>query len=270
MCCPLDPINGKLIVHSAHITQTNHHQHSTLQIKAIYDPKPSTLAGRIAYFFQRVEFFEKIAELADEFYHLLQPVFHRFTNIAVYKMLSDLHSSAHQVEHFLHAFCFFGDLTRLFRGQFLEYKDSEHKKIDLLGSLSRVCHTVAHFFATARLLNDLKLCPLNKFEKVFHWSAYISASGYLFATMSILWKRHQKVINHQFKSDMVIHFGGFCFEAFKIPDHSFLQKMASVAGIVHACGIIHRLNGSIKIKGDFPIGSCSHHHSSSHQHKHCH
>lgn len=254
--CETNQIAGSLTVQSAKIIHSTDNKKSTLHLKAIYNPKPSSLTGRIAYFFQRVEFFEKISERIDECYHLFEPILRHITNKPVFKILTDLHHSAQHVEHALHAFCFFGDLSRLFTGRFLEYQEYNHKKIDVLRTLSRVCHLVSHFFSAANLLNDLKLIPLNRFKKILELEVVFSLSGYLLTTISVLWARHKKVNNPQFKSDLSIQLGGLFFEASKMTNNSIIQKLGSLAGIIHASGIINRLSGSFKIGGHFPISTC--------------
>lgn len=244
MCCPLDQIKGRLVLAVAF--DKNEKNQKILHLKGIYDHTPKTLGERISRFFQRLELLEKIAEIADESFHLFGSLLQRYTNLMVYQRLRSLHHAAHDVEHTLHAFCFLGDLSRLFTGQFIVY---EGKKIAYLPTLSRLCHTIAHSCATAQFVHELKLVALDKIEKVFKYGAILSTIGYAVWTISLIWQRHQGKVNQHFSSDLSIHLGGFFFESFQLinrldiaaPYSFVINKIASLAGIIHAWCFAQRL-----------------------------
>lgn len=248
MCCPLDQLNGKLIVQAVAFEKSEDDQDDIMHLKGIYDRSPDSFAERISRYFQRVELLEKIAEIADETFHLFNTIFQRYTNLMVYQTLRNLHHGAHDIEHVLHSFCFLGDIARLFSGTF--FKDQEGNQLDYLRSLSRICHAVAHCFATAEFLTKLKLLPSSQFEKIFKYATLLSTLGYALWTTSLIWERHQGKINKQFAEDMCIHFGGCIFEAVHViegmdvlsPSLDYaVGKVGSLAGIIHAWCVVSRL-----------------------------
>lgn len=279
MCCHLDQVNGKLLIKA--IAFENHHEsgETICHIKGVFE-RPATFGDRVSRFFQRLELLEKIAEIADESFHLLDPLFQHYTNVMVYQTLRNLHHGAHDIEHVLHSFCFLGDISRLFTGNFWEYYDEAQKKPDYLRNLARVCHAVAHFFATIKFLNDLKLCSLGKFENAVKYTSVLSTMGYALWTISLIWRRHQGIANDQFASDLCINLGGILFEgahsieAINYPAHyaSLLNKAASLAGIIHAWFVIQRLmpKDSEIVFGQFvmPDEEIDKEHSPHHGHHH--
>lgn len=287
MCCSLDQLSGRLIVQMVGFEKNEENEEKILHLRGIYDRSPKTWADRFSRFFPRLELLEKISEVVDEFFHLCGPLFQQYTNLMVYQTLRHLHHAAHDVEHVLHSFCFLGDLTRILTGKFFEYHDQERTQLDYVRSLARICHAVAHFFATAEFLHELKLCRLDKFEKAFKYTAVFSLVGYAIWTTSLVWQRYQGGANDQFASDMCIHLGGCLFEAIPLtktmnsfaPYTSFLNKAASLAGIIHAWFVVQRLMPQDREEvvaefiipdfeeDDFPQ---SHHHSPGHEHLHSH
>lgn len=249
MCCPLDQINGKLIIQSAALEKNGKSKQKILCLKGIYDRTPKTLADRVSRFFLHIELLEKIAEITDEFFHLFGFIFQRYTPLLVYQSVRQLHHASHDIEHFLHTFCFAGDITSLLNRKFCKYHDPESTKIDYLRTLSRVCHTIAHFFASVKFLHELKLCSLDKFEKYFKYGAVFSAIGYSLWTISLIWQRHRGVANDHFSSEMGIHLGGCLFESIHLsqrisslaPYASLLNKGAALAGITHAWFVVQHL-----------------------------
>lgn len=249
MCCSLEQSHGKLIIQSAALEKNRKDQEKTLHLKAIYDRTPQTLADRISRFFLRIELLEKIAEIADEFFHLFGSVFQRYTNLMVYQTLRHLHHASHDIEHVLHSFCLAGDITALLSRKFCKYHDPECQQIDYLRTLSRICHTTAHLFNSLQFLHELKLCSLEKFEKSFKYIPLFSAMGYLLWSISLVWQRHKGIANEQFSSEMGIHLGGGLFETIPLanrlsslaPYSAILNKAAALAGIIHAWCVVQHL-----------------------------
>lgn len=297
MCCSLDQTKGRLDIHDIDFEGREQYAGTPLYLKGFYDHTPKTLSDRVTRFFQRLELVEKIAEVADECFHLFNSVFQRYTNLMVYQTLNNLHHATHEVEHFLHAFCFLGDVVRLVSGKFAEYQDGE---IDYLRTLSRVCHTTAHFFATAQFLHEHKLCYAGEFEKAFKYASLVSAAGYALWTISLIWRWHQRGIHNESKddeikeegnkgnddsiSDIGIYLGGFLFETINftraldsfVSYNSLLKKSGAVAGIIHAWFSVQRLmpkdKEEVSITYILPAkeGKISHHHAHHHHHDHDH
>jgi hypothetical protein len=293
MCCPLDQINGRFIVQAIAWEEDQKSKEDILHLKGVYDSTPATFSDRISRYFQRLELAEKIAEIVDETFHLFQPIFQRYTNAQVYQTLRELHHGSHDIEHLLHSFCFLGDLNRMLSGHFFEYQDPDRTQLDYLRSISRVCHAVAHLFATAQFLNELKLCSLGKVENVVKYAPLFSLVGYGLWTISLVWQHHQGVVNDQFASDLSIQLGGFLFEACSITKEmestasyaSLLGKAGSIAGIIHAWFVVQRLmpNDKIDVATQFVMPSsdhesqdelseedCPHAHHPCHHHDHSH
>src|SRR5262245_7903808 len=110
MCCGLDPIyRGNFFVTKV-VTVSNSQKEKYL-VEGILDRSPATFRLRIVQGFRKLEGLEKCAELADQFFHLGGSTLQKFSSLKVYQALRNLHHAAHDVEHFLHAFCFFNDLS---------------------------------------------------------------------------------------------------------------------------------------------------------------
>lgn len=246
MCCSLDQASGKFILTQISLKDDDAQK---IHVKGLYDHAPKSVAERFTRFFQRLESFEKIAEIADESFHLLKPIFQRCTNVITYQTLHDLHHSAHCIEHVLHSFCFLGDIVRISSGKF--FQDQEGSQLSYLRCASRVCHATAHCFATLDFLDHLKLVSLSQFEKSFKYAHLISTLGFSLWTVSLLWQRYQGKDNDQFDDDMNIHLGGCLFEASHFleeievlsPNIGFIVgKVGALAGIIHAWSVIQRLS----------------------------
>jgi hypothetical protein len=235
-------MNGKLVI-KASINK------NMVSVTGTYDCTPKSWADRISRYFQRLELIEKVAEIGDESFHLLGSFLQRHTNSAVYQTLRNLHHGAHDIEHVIHAFCFLGDAVRFFSKKF--FLDREGKPLGYLGSLSRVCHAVAHFFETTNYLQELKLLPpLGGFQRIFKYGALFSTIGYSCWTIHLIWQHYrQRVANNQFASDMSIHVGGCIFESIRLTEvmdhlgsHAFLlNQVASLAKVVQAWFIVQYL-----------------------------
>jgi hypothetical protein len=287
MCCPLDQLSGKFIVQAVAFEKCEEDQDDIMHLKGIYDRSPNSFAERISRYFQRIELLEKIAEIADESFHLFHNVFQRYTNLMVYQTLRNLHHGAHDIEHVLHSFCFIGDAVRLFSGSF--FKDQQGVQLGYLRSLSRICHAVAHCFTTAEFLTEMQLLP-NKFEKTFKHATLLSTLGYALWVASLIWDRHQGKVNEQFAEDMCIHVGGCIFEAVHVAENmnvlsssldDAIGKVGSLAGIIHAWCVVQRLmpkdQEDIDVEFNLPEEDdhpeeersphCHHHH---HHHTHAH
>lgn len=248
MCCPLDQANGKFIVHAVAFERSEDDQDDIMHLRGAYDRTPHSMGERICRYFQRIELLEKIAEIADETFHLFDTIFERYSSLIVYQTLRNFHHGAHDIEHVLHSFCFLGDVARLFSGTF--FKDQQGKRLNYLRSLSRICHAVAHCFATAEFLNKLKILPLNQFEKMVKYATLLSTLGYALWTASLIWERHQGHANEHFAEDMCIHLGGCVFEAVHLCEgrdvlspslENALGKVGSLAGMIHAWCVVQRL-----------------------------
>lgn len=282
MCCHLDQVHGKFIFKGGAFEE-NENGEKFYHVRGIYDRTPQTLADRISRWFLRLELLEKIAEIADECFHAFGFIFQRYTSAIVYQMLHNLHNGAHDIEHVLHSFCFLGDLARLLTGKFFEYQDEEHTQLAYWRSTSRVCHAVAHCFATAEFLHELKLLSLDRFEKTFKYASLFSALGYILWTISLIWQRSREIEidlpnkkNDNFVADMIIHGGGFLFEAihltkamnFLTPYSSHLSQAAAIAGMIHACFVVQRLMPEDSEMIDFHINEKDFSHSHEHTHDH--
>jgi hypothetical protein len=247
MCCPLDNLDGRLTITPASFEQKK--ERSEIKLEAIYDRTPTTLADRIFRLFQRVELLEKIAEIADESFHLFGTLLQKYTTVTVYQTLRNLHHAAHDIEHLLHTFCFLGDLSRLMTGKFFQYQDIERKQLNYLRSAARVCHAVSHFLASAAFFSELKLCQVGRLEKAFKYASVFSTLGYALWTISLILQRYKGENKELFASDLGIHLAGCLFEAIPLTKtmsslaaHApLINKVAAIAGVIHAWCVVQRL-----------------------------
>lgn len=249
MCCPLDQIRGNLVIQNVTLQDSCTGQEKILQVKGFVDHTPPALADRIFRYFQRLELVEKIAEIADESFHLFGSALQRVSSVAAYQAFRNLHNGAHDIEHLLHAVCFLGDISRLLTGRFLEYRDAERTKLDFLRSIARVSHAAAHFLASLQFLVDHSLIGANRFQRILPYMPLFSAAGYGIWTATLIWRRHQGEVNERFASDLGIQLGGFLFAAVPLAKHAsslepytfVINKISAFAGIVHAWCVVDRL-----------------------------
>jgi hypothetical protein len=285
MCCPLNRVAGKLTIQAVALEEIDDPKETIYHLQGIYNRTPPSLSDRAFRFFQWVELIEKIAEIADESFHLLGTVLQRFTSILVYQTLNNVHHASHDIEHILHSFCFLGDLSSLIAGKFFVYDDEKQKQFDYLRSAARVCHTMSHFLAFTTFLSEHKLGRFGVLEKLFKYAPVFNALGYALWTTTLIWRRYQGKSNDQFFSDLGIHMGGCLFETLPLtksintmaPYGHIINKMAAVAGIIHAWFVVQRLippdceevtcqfvMPENDVLGDSPDDH--HHHAHNHQH----
>jgi hypothetical protein len=256
MCCFSSHFSSFLIVHKVTITENVCH------IKGAVVRSPRTLKERVLRCFQNLELLEKIAEVGDESFHLFGTVLQSYTAPGVYQIFRDLHQAAHTFEHVAHAFCFVGDLVRLFFA-FLEggQKPQESQsveqchghghghgpiRIERLRSAARVCHLISHGLMTADFLTEHRLCSFGSAQRVFKYAPLFSAVGYGLWTISLVYQKSHRANQ---LSDQIIHGSGFFFEASSLieeikclsPYMGLISKLRAAAGIVHAWQVTQRL-----------------------------
>jgi len=222
------------------IEHDHHHHHHHHGIAAFFSVT-----------FQCVECIEKIAEVADEAFHLLGAFIEQYTDAVVFQTLSSLHDITHEVEHVLHAFCLGGDITRLIGGRFIVYHhdNQHHHRIDYLRTLARVCHLAAHLLASLEFLNVQQICSLAGMERYFAYGNLFSATGYAIWTIQLVWNRFQENADELSLTELFMQAGGFLFEAVQFinkvdpfnPYLLMLNPAASIAGIIHASLVVHYL-----------------------------
>jgi len=207
------------------------------------------LGYKIQLTFQRIELLEKIAEVSDEIFHLLNKVFRQLCSHPIYNLLSDIHHAAHQLEHLFHSFCFIGDVCRFSNWVYACHQKKRLTKLTLIFAAIRTCHAVSHLIASLSFLQDLELIKSQKLTKIRAYQHLLSASGYGIQTVQLIWQRMHGQHSKHFKSDLCIHAGGFIYESllfakqFKNISQRFpyLNQVIALAGIVHAMSVIARL-----------------------------
>lgn len=256
MCCPLDQVHGRANIQDIEFDPTT----NSVKLRGTLDRSPLTVSDHVFRFFQRLELTEKIAEIADESFHLVGSLLKEVTSVKVFQTLRGLHDAAHDIEHTLHAVCFLGDLSRLCTGRF--FHDHHKKFIGYDYSAARVCHAVSHLFAFIQVLGEHKLLKVKRFEHILAYSKLFTALGFAIWTAALIWRRHKGEKNENFGADLAIHLGGFCFEAIPVAKLvsgmdeyvPYINKLSALAGIVHAWFVVDRLmppdNEKFKIKLD--------------------
>ena len=239
MCCPLDQVHGRLVVQAVGEGEGNE-----LHLRAVYDRTPP---DRIFRFFQWLELGEKYAEMFDESFHFCGSILKITATPAVYLTFHKLHDAAHEIEHFLHAVCFLGDVSRVMTGRF--FHNGEGKELDYLRCAALVCHAVSHFLASVQFLVDNNLIKVNRYQHILKWMPLFSAAGYAMWTAALIWNRHQGEENKRFAADLGVNLGGFFFVAIPLandvselaPYASVIKKLSALAGIIHAWCVVDRL-----------------------------
>ena len=262
MCCLIHQNPGKLDIQPIdYKTEENKY---IVKVKGVIDRTPTT-EKVILRCFQRIELVEKIAEIADESFHLFGSLLQNYTPIMIYQTCCNLHHAAHNIEHLLHSFCSFGDLTVLLSGKFSKNEKGEDLHYLLL--IARTFHAFSHFLATACFIKDHKLLPLGQIEKILNYRFLFSATGYAITTLFLISHRNEKEIKKHLYSDLAIHLGGFLFQALPLtesisslaPYSASIKSLAAFAGIIHAWSSVNRLMpqdkeeiiGELEIPDDF-------------------
>jgi hypothetical protein len=196
----------------------------------------SNSASKIQTIFQGIELLEKGAELADETFHLMNRVFKAYCSTPIFKLLSETHHAAHQLEHVFHSFCFLGDVYRFDKWVF---NSKARHDTAYLYAASRVCHAVAHLLASLSFLSDLEIISGTYSSKTQH---LVNMAGYGLGTIHLLKNKIEKKPNENFKSDLGIQLGGFVYESLTaLNSYPTLNRLTALAGIIHAFSVVHRL-----------------------------
>ncbi len=273
MCCPLEQTQGVFIPQA--IALEEREERKIYHVKGIVERTPRSLTERVLRVFQYLELIEKVAEVVDESFHLVGSLIQRYAPVLIYQEARQLHHAAHDIEHCLHATCFIGDVFRLLTGRYFESDEKEKKIFTYLRNAGRVCHTFAHFLATADFLADLQLYPFGRLEKYVKYAPVLSATGYLCWTVALAWKRKQDHL----MSDLGIHLGGCLFESITLvktmeclASHVYIiNKVAAFVGIVQASCVAERLMTPDReeIRGQFEMPVLEKHHDhADHEHPH--
>jgi hypothetical protein len=254
MCCPLDAKNT--IFEGLTITETicDSNQHVEYVVEGIVNHSPQYIQEKAIRAFQNLELVEKAAEFSEQFFHLIQIPLKTYASRPIYEALHKLHHNAHEIEHFLHAACFLGDILCMLTCNYLQYQDADKTQLDYIRTGARVAHTTAHFFATAAYLSEYNICHFGYLERFLKFGSVLTVVGYALGTSAILWDRYRKnQQNDQFYSDLGIHLGGFVFEGLSIVKASkclssstkflaFLEVSTAIVGMIHSWYVIERLN----------------------------
>lgn len=235
MCCPLDHVRTNFVPTGLAIEKKEEAKICT--IKGYIDRSPKTMGEQLIRSFQSLEWIEKIAEIVDESFHLLGSLLQTYTSPVIFENAQALHHHAHEIEHFLHATCFLGDLTRLFTGNFLEYNDHEKTQVNFLRSIARVFHAVGHLFATISYLAEKKIIHLRPVETFLKVGTVLTSLGYLTNVISLTSDLILDKVSaeDQFNSNMIIQTTGFISEI--NPE----SKIGSLTKIIHAWCVAKRL-----------------------------
>lgn len=253
MCCPLDP--QKTILERVTITETQEADSNvTFVVEGVVNHSPQSVQEKAIRAFQNLELIEKAAEFSEQFFHLIQLPLKTYASRPIYEALHKLHHNAHEIEHFLHAACFLGDILCILTCNYLQYRDVNKTELDYIRTAARIAHTTAHFFATAAYLSKYNICRFGFLERFLNFGSLLTLVGYALGTSAILWDRFRKnQKNDQFYSDLGIHLGGFIFEGLPIVQASnclssatkvlgFLEFSTAIVGMTHSWCVIDRLN----------------------------
>jgi hypothetical protein len=282
MCCPLD----KQHTHFHSITVTSHVDGSgepQWEVSGTVDHTPQSIREKSIRAFQNLEVIEKIAEFTEQFFHFIEIPLKRFASLPLYEALHKLHHNAHEIEHFLHAACFLGDILCILTCNYLQYEDPGKTRLDYTRTAARLSHTTAHFFATAAYLSKYNICHFGCLEKVLKFGSLLTAVGYALGTSAIFWdKYHHGKENPQFYSDLGIHLGGFAFEALPIVQSlscfngtvaKTLEISTAIVGMIHSWFVIDRLfpsqhvvSGTARFISSEEHSHHHHHHSTPYHH----
>lgn len=231
------------------------HRHTTFhlnEVKPTENEDEVRIKGKIVhvktwneYFvltLQRIELLEKIAEVVDETFHLLRNIFKAYTSFEIFQFLQDLHESAHQIEHTLHAFCVLNNFNQIYKNKYVVYLNH---RIDYLATASKVFHTVSNFFATIELFNELKLISVGSFTSVLKIRNLLSSIGFFTKMIALIWNQKEEY----FISDVIINGAGALWEGLNsikklkiLSEYNpYITKIAAFAGIIHAFTTTWRL-----------------------------
>jgi|GEM_PF-2732803 len=263
MCCLAPSTIGTFVVTKFHKI-VEEADKKIFHFEGFYNRTPAAPADRLLYFFERLELVEKIAEIADECFHLFGSLCKRYANAEVYQTLSHLHHGAHHIEHVLHSFCFLHDVIHFVR--FLSHLCGHDDDIIVnpftyLSLLARISYAFAHFLATIQFLDSLKLCRGGALGSLFKYAPIMIAIGDSLSITSLIWQCYEKINRQdeekdkdqekeeQLISNIFIYLSGLLFEILPFAKNMysftryslFMTKAASIAGIIHAWFIVQRL-----------------------------
>jgi len=196
-------------------------------LNAVVHYQPQTWIEKWGHTFQSVIKAEKVAQVANELYHLFEGLLRTHAATGFFRYVNGIHEGAHNLQELLHSITFLSDVCAILSGRFVAYH--KNRKIDYLLTTSRVLHFVSHCLAPIFLFMDYT--PLRKIR-----SGLIIA-GSAGAIISTLQHR-----NKNSASDLTINSCSIIFESFSyIPQAGAVQ---SLAGIIQGVTILRRLSPS--------------------------
>lgn len=189
---------------------------------------------------QRMELAEKVAELADELFHLFREPLRAIVSSDTYAYFDTIHEGAHAFEHLLHSFCFLNDFVHIANGSF--------SKGNAAALIAKICHLASHILAPLQLLNDLNIIDLGSGVSPLQVIASsLSCVGYGISTINLLWQRFMEEHHHTTWVEITVQASGCCYHLFVViqtvapPAAVILAPLQAIAGVVHAAVAIYRL-----------------------------
>jgi hypothetical protein len=178
---------------------------------------------------------EKLAEIGDETFHLLGHNLKAVCSSQLYTFISDLHNSCHNIEHTLHSFCFFADVSLIYRGKFFAKKNSN--LTDWGKTAGKICHLAAHFLATMELFSKLQILHVPIIAYLYVWTPHIAVIGSLFITIPLFFepRLNQKALIMS-GSELIFNL-------------SPIGNIKSIAGIINGCSVVNEILHAFDNKG---------------------
>lgn len=256
MCCPFSCAKARV----ENITATASSDNKSIKFIGYVNFSPQTVTEALLRFFQRLELAESYAEIGDGTFDLFGKLFQSYINQHILDTLHDLHKGAHNLEEMLHAICFFGDLTRIISGRFIEYHDRKKTQVDHIRTIARLFLAGSNLSATLSFGAKLRSGTIGYLETA---QITLSFTGYTLLIISTLWRRFRDKKQHHFVSDLSIYVSGAVHAVVPLlrnlkPIKPFvyaLKKIRSFSHIVHGYSKKKRLTppDRVKIEGEIKI-----------------
>lgn len=191
------------------------------------------------HFFKILHKAEKITEIIDIAAHFFQKGLAKFITQETSHFLHALHEGAHQLEHFLHPLCFFGDLYDISRDKFVvRHMDG---RIVLAATASRVMHAVAHFLGVQTFFKQLNLSRLKLLDQALPLQRIASIAGYAFAMIHNL--IYYKVKEADFKRQFIYNLSGLAAESLQLMTQiKILNVIGQIFSLIHSLSYLYLLH----------------------------
>ncbi len=221
-------------------------------------PKRETWSDSFINNVRKIDLGEKLCGVFAHSFEFLAPQIQKITPALFFQTLDNTHTSAHQLEKFLHVFCPLGSFIKILSGRFIEYKEEGRKGsgIDWLKMSGKVCLVSAQTLCSASCLSSMGLYQSKRVELLSEANLPLKVLGHglsmIYLVKNRFFNSHPHVdseIKKHFYTDLTIYLSGFVSSVVQLVEDMpiaasikpHLQTIESAASVINELACIKRL-----------------------------